>query len=69
MSRKAYITKRVLERAVGAAMRRASQEAMDTVGYVIKAADGWVVKVDQHGNHTRLSRIQPVNRPAHLILD
>lgn len=69
MNKKAYITKRVLERAIGAAMRRASQEAMATVGYVVKAENGWVVQVDQDGKETRLSKIQSVNRPAQLILD
>lgn len=69
MSKKAYMTKRILERAVGAAMRRASQEAMATVGYVIKAENGWVVQVDQDGKETRLSKIQSVNRPTQLILD
>lgn len=67
MNKKAYLTKRVLERAIGPAIRRASQEAMATVGYMIVAENGWVVKADRDGNRTQLSKIKQSDSP--LVLD
>jgi hypothetical protein len=52
-----YVTKRVFKVAVGAAVRKASREAMNSMGYVVKAEDGWVVREDSDGNKRRIAKI------------
>ncbi|GAA4419263.1 hypothetical protein GCM10023187_53400 [Nibrella viscosa] len=67
--RRADVTRRVLVRATSAAVRQASQKAMEVSGYIIQAQDGWVVRLDRDGQETRLAPINRVERPAQLILD
>lgn len=69
MESKPYLTKRVLERAANAAINLASRKARDTVGFVVKAEDGWVVREDQDGKQTRLSKIKRTSPQTKLILD
>ena len=54
---KSYVTKRVFKVAVGAAVRKASNKAMHSMGYVVKAENGWVIREDSAGNKSRISRI------------
>lgn len=63
---KAYLTKRALVRATRKGTRSVASEAMNIKGYIIKAENGWVVKVHHTGQHERLSRL---NRSSQLILD
>lgn len=53
----ASLTKRRLIRAIRKATRDLSADAMKVKGYVIKAENGWVVKVNHTGQKKRLSRI------------
>jgi hypothetical protein len=64
----AYVTKRVLIRAAGPAGRKAAQNAMKTAGYLIKADDGWVVRVNKDGSQTKLIELTTVadSTPIHL---
>lgn len=65
----AYLSKRVLVRAASPAFRKASREAMEIKGYVIKAENGWVVREDKDGKITRISQLEPVKRPSIIVLD
>ena len=65
----AYVTKRVLVRAASPAFRKASSEAMAIKCYVIKAENGWVIREDKDGTKTKISQIEPVKRPAKIVLD
>lgn len=63
---KAYLTKRVLVRATRKGTRSIASEAMNIKGYVVKAENGWVVKVHRTGQQERLSRL---NRSSEVVLD
>lgn len=63
---KAYLTKRVLVRATRKGTRSIASEAMNIKGYVVKAENGWVVKVHHTGQQERLSRL---NRSSEVVLD
>jgi hypothetical protein len=65
----AYVTKRILVRAAGSAVRKASKRAMEVAGYVVKAENGWVVRVDQDGNKSIISKISTITRPQQIALD
>lgn len=65
----AYVTKRVLVRAASPAVKIASRRAMEVAGYVVKAENGWVVRVDQDGTKSRISKIRNITRPRQIALD
>ncbi|WP_299761229.1 hypothetical protein [uncultured Pontibacter sp.] len=65
----AYVTKRVLVRAASPAVKRASRRAMEVAGYVVKAENGWVVRVDQDGTKSRITKIRNITRPSQIALD
>ena len=56
-------TTRLLERSAKRAGKRASINAMNIAGYVIKAEDGWIVREDINGTITRISEIEKVTVP------
>jgi hypothetical protein len=65
----AYVTKRVLVRAAGPAVVKASRRAMEVAGYVVKAENGWVVRVEKDGTKSRISKINSIVRPRQIALD
>jgi len=67
-SQKRYVTKRVLKTAVAKAVRKASSNAMSSMGYVIKAENGWVIREDSSGTKRKIKKI-PSARQSRIVLD
>jgi hypothetical protein len=63
-----YVTKRILKSAVGAAVRKASNHAMHSMGYVVKAENGWVIREDSNGKKSRLAKINRAHQ-GNVVLD
>lgn len=68
-SGKAALTKRIVVRAGGNAVRKASARAMALEGFVVKAEEGWIVRHYADGRVERLKRISTVKRPSKIVLD
>ncbi|HTJ52085.1 MAG TPA: hypothetical protein VL443_21635 [Cyclobacteriaceae bacterium] len=67
--RKVYLTKRALQRATSKAGRTLSTEAMNIKGYVIRAENGWVVRINNDGTKERLKAIkEDDNHHSHSIV-
>lgn len=65
---KAYLTKRVVERATRKGMKIAAQRTMDAIGYIVVAREGWLMKVFPDGQTENIRQLeQTANIP--LILD
>ena len=64
-----YLTKRILFRQSNKAMNEAAEGAMELVGYVVVAEDGWVVKKHINGNVERIKQLETVEQPEKIILD
>lgn len=64
-----YLTKEILLRKSKQAITKAADDAMEMVGYVIKAEGGWVVKEYQDGRKERIKAIETVVLPNEIILD
>lgn len=47
-----------LNEVFGEATAKAAQQAMDTVGYIVVAEDGWVVKKYKEGGVEKISKIE-----------
>lgn len=54
----AYLTTRTLFRVAKRAVTVASEDAMQRLGYIVKAEDGWVIRENQDGTKERLERIK-----------
>ncbi len=65
----AYLTKRDIVRLATAAVKKASNQAMQTVGYVIKAEDGWVVRENKDGSISKIKQIKGASSTSTLVLD
>lgn len=65
----AYLTKRTLVRNSEKAIQKASEEAMETVGYVIVARDGWIVKEHKDGSIEQIEKLKTSIGNQELILD
>lgn len=52
-----YLTKRTVVSTAKAAGKKAEKVAMDTMGYVVVAQDGWIVRKNKDGSIERLQRI------------
>ncbi len=65
----AYLTKRALINKSEKAIQKASEKAMKTVGYIIVARDGWIVKENQDGSVERVKKLETANGNQELILD
>lgn len=65
---KRYVTKRVFKAAVGTAVRKASDQAMRSMGYVVKAENGWVIRENSDGTKVVLSKIDQAPQ-SNLVLD
>jgi len=53
-----YLTKRLTSRRADRAFEEAFERAMNDVGYVVEARDGWVVKVHENGEIERIERLE-----------
>jgi len=65
----AYLTKRILQQASRAAFQRASVRAMKTMGYLIKAENGWLIRENADGSVEKISKLATVKRPSKIVLD
>ncbi|MBT3383913.1 MAG: hypothetical protein HN778_21085 [Prolixibacteraceae bacterium] len=65
----AYLTKRTLVRKSKKAIQEASEKAMETIGYIIVARDGWIVKEYQDGTIEQIEELETANGNQELILD
>lgn len=65
----AYLTKRDVVRVATAAIKKASNQAMKTAGYVIKAESGWIVRENQDGSIHRIKEIKGASTHHKLVLD
>ncbi len=68
-SQTAYLTKRDIVRVATAAVIKASEQAMETVGYVIKAENGWLVRENKDGSIDRIKEIKGASIRGKLVLD
>ena len=66
---KATLTKRVVVRAGGNAVRKASARAMAIEGFVVKAEEGWIVRHYADGRVERLKKISTAKHPSKIVLD
>lgn len=64
----AYLTKRVLVRAVSKGFKVAAERAMSMQGFNVIAENGWVVKVYADGRKEQIKKIAQVKRPRHIAL-
>lgn len=65
---KRYVTKRIFKAAVGSAVRKASDQAMRSMGYVVKAENGWVIRENSDGSKVVLNKIDQSHQSS-LALD
>jgi hypothetical protein len=65
----AYLTKRVIVRATRKTFIKASEKAMKTLGYVVKAENGWVVRENIDGTKEKLHKIEKVKRSSKIVFD
>jgi hypothetical protein len=65
----AYFTKRTLLRRAHAAGKKAAGAAMDEMGYVVVAENGWVIKKYADGRIENISRIAQEVRSNDIQLD
>ena len=54
---KAYLTKRVLQRAIAKGSKGIAAEVMTKRGYILTARDGWLVKVYKDGSVEKLEQL------------
>lgn len=54
----AYLTKRTLISSAKSAGKAAAEKAMDLMGYVVVAENGWIVKKYRDGNVVRISQVR-----------
>lgn len=64
-----YLTKRIIQRATRKTFINASEKAMKTLGYVIKAENGWVVRENIDGTKEKLHKIEKVKRTSKVVFD
>jgi hypothetical protein len=65
----AYLTKRILVSAARRGFKEAAKEAMQVMGYVVIAHEGWVVKKYADGRIERISQIEQINSKNAFALD
>lgn len=64
-----YLTKRILVRTAGNAIRKASELALKKAGYIILVRKGWLVRLDADGTTKKIKKIKVVKRPSKIVLD
>lgn len=66
----AYLTKRILLRAVKKGTRNKAKEALRLRGFQVTIKNGWVVKVDANGKVLeKIKKISVVKSPRKISLD
>lgn len=65
----AYLTRRVLRRAISKDADQLIEEAMKLRGFVIQVRGGWIVRIDRNGKVTRLKKLPFMSRPSKMKLD
>jgi hypothetical protein len=68
VTRKPYLTKRILISVARNGVKKASEETMRVMGYTVIASGGWVIKKYADGRTEQISPI-PVSKNQELILD
>jgi len=63
-----YLTKRILVSAARAGIKKAAEETMEIMGFVVIVKDGWVVKKYRDGTIEKLERLEPLEN-TRLVLD
>lgn len=63
-----YVTKRIMKSAMGSAIKKASAETKQSMGYIIKAENGWVIREELNGSKQRISKIEKAHQPS-IALD
>lgn len=66
---KVYLTKKVLVQTARAGIRKAAKETVRVMGYNVIALNGWVVKKYPDGTIERIKELEPISKPAKIILD
>ena len=66
VKKKNYVTKRIVKSAIGSAIQKASAAAKQSMGYVVKAENGWVIHEDLNGVKTRISKIAHTHQSVAL---
>lgn len=64
-----YLTKQLLVRKSTKAFQEASEKAMNSVGYIIIARDGWIIKEFKDGKIEQLVELEGHNEKQELTLD
>ena len=64
-----YLTKAITERAAKRGFIQAAKNAMEEMGYVVVAQDGWVVKKFPDGTFVKISQIKQINLPNGVLFD
>ena len=64
-----YLTKRILISAARQGFKKAAEEAMELMGYIVIAKDGWVVKKYTDGTIEKIAPIEQVNINNAALLD
>ena len=68
-SEEVYLTKRILKTVSKSSIKKAFDSSMETMGYVVMAEDGFLVRLDANGNKERLSEIKKADRSFEIVLD
>lgn len=63
-----YVTKRIIKSAIGSSIKKASAETKQSMGYVIKAENGWVIREELNGTQRRISKIKKAHQST-IALD
>ena len=67
-SSRAYITKRVIVSSTRAAVRDAAARSIESVGYVIKAENGWIARKSKDGFALKITKYKS-SKSSRLALD
>jgi hypothetical protein len=67
--KEAYLTRRVLRRAIAKDSEELVKEALKIRGYVVQVSEGWIVRVERSGKITRLKQLPKRPKTASIKLD
>ncbi len=66
---KAYLTKRVVERATRKGMKIAAHRTMEAIGYIVVARDGWLMKEFPDRSIQKIRQLDSSVNTGPLLLD
>jgi hypothetical protein len=69
MSELAYLSKRIVLRAIKRGSKDISDETMEVMGYNVTVQDGWVVKKFSDGHIEQMERVETIDNEGALALD